>query len=57
MSKSKSEIKPFYVYTNKDKLYIKSINEKTINVCININRNIALTVLFSVKESFLFFIY
>ena len=37
MSKSKSEIKPFYVYTNKDKLYIKSINEKTEKLASNIN--------------------
>lgn len=37
MSKSKSEIKPFYVYTNKDKLYIKSINEKREKLASNIN--------------------
>ena len=29
MNKNSSDIKPFYIYTNKDKLYIKNINEHT----------------------------
>jgi len=37
MIKSKNEIKPFYVYTNKNKLYIKNINEKTEKLASNIS--------------------
>ena len=29
MNKNSLDIKPFYIYTNKDKLYIKNINEHT----------------------------
>lgn len=36
MNKNSSEIKPFYIYTNKDKLYIKNINEHTEKLANNI---------------------
>ena len=36
MNKNSSDIKPFYIYTNKDKLYIKNINEHTEKLANNI---------------------
>lgn len=36
MNKTNSNIKPFYIYTNKDKLYIKNINEHTEKLSNNI---------------------
>ncbi|WP_122640223.1 hypothetical protein [Romboutsia sp. Marseille-P6047] len=36
MSKTNSDIKPFYIYTSNDKLYIKNINEHTEKLSNNI---------------------